>query len=167
MSADSANDLVAFWREQFPDQLHAAATAAQLAAFESLYHVRLPQDFRSYFELTDGLDEDAEGIRFWSLADIKQAPDVLTGLNNPSMDLTLPDSLPHPSGYFVFADVLIWSHFYLISLASHSMAGRIVGVGCGEWWHAADSFSQFAELYLADPSNADFIGYRGRTNASI
>jgi hypothetical protein len=158
MAFSSINKLINFWRIKAPGDLNNAASLAGIQAFEEMQRVHLPLDFKHYFLQHNGLEMDHQGLRFWTLSDLKPVSSIFSGISNPTINLVLPKTFPTPDDYYVFVDVNTWSYFYAINLRKGAGNGRIVWVGEEQWWYASRTFEEFASLYLADLDNVDMIG---------
>jgi hypothetical protein len=151
--------LNSFWLAQgMPPR--SRATEKQLQRFELRYGVPLPPDLRDYFALVDGMDDtwawDEDHFSFWTLARVESASESYA-------DQFLKDQ----SSYFVFADYLISSTVYAIHLTPQGGKGNLVmgirvgGTFCKRKYEVgimADSFSEFAERYLADDMSRQKLG---------
>ncbi|HWQ34495.1 MAG TPA: SMI1/KNR4 family protein [Blastocatellia bacterium] len=136
------------------------ASFEEIASFEARYSVLLPQDMREYFSTFDGMQEDEfdqEMLSFWPLNKIETVPAILTEHSGIPDYRAIAHHLPEASSYFIFADYLIFSHVYAIHLSSAGdEENQIIWIGDGNsHCMVADSFSDFLEKYLADPSNAN------------
>jgi hypothetical protein len=121
------------------------ATAADVAAFEARYHVRLPNDLRAYFLALNGSEAGKNGpmddflIAFWHLGEV-------VPLSEEVPDLAAPDA----EHWFVFADHCLWIHAYVIRLSDNPTAPTPVAVLYDEFLvEIAPSFGAFLEGYLA------------------
>lgn len=143
MPPTAARRLIEYW-ESIGSRIKPGASEQDLLAFEQRHNVYLPQDFREYLALCNGLSLDDSGhfdhdwlglIEFWPLETISAKHDGV------------------PGGYFAFADFLIDSHWYVISLSANVSFHSPVGVGdeVGINERLGDSFSDFVETYLHDP----------------
>ena len=152
------SNLLELWRAQ-GITLRAGASEDAISSFESRYGVRLPLDYREFLLHTDGLDSDDTVTKYWSISDLRPATEVFDGTDIATMCLVLPSGLSHPNSYFVFADTLIWSHFYAIHLgAIPESGGQVAWIGYRDSWTAAESFTEFMQCYVAKPQQADWIG---------
>src|SRR5262249_17655196 len=121
------DQLFAHWRQQGLTP-RPPCTPSEIEAFEEHEAVALPEDFRIYWGLADGMREeigrsqDSEGFSFWPLHRVMRA------------DRELERKSPHTpsptdsSAYYVFADYLDWSWAYAIKLRS-AESGKVVIVG--------------------------------------
>jgi hypothetical protein len=106
----------------------------------------LPDDFKSYFLVTDGFaapsDQDPNGFRFWPSSEVALV-DAFDGGRFASDDTT---------GLLLFADYLGWSWGYAIRAGSPEQDSSvyIVGTADGHPHRVADSFAEFAALYMTD-----------------
>ncbi len=145
-SSRAACRLVAYWLS-IGSRIKPGASEHDLQAFEKRHSVCLPEDFREYLMLCDGLRSEDSGhfggdgndwrtvIEFWPLKRISAERDGVSG------------------EYFGFADFLIDSHWYVICLSADVHLSGAVGVGDenGIDRQIGDSFSDFVEVYLRDP----------------
>lgn len=138
----------------------AGASEAELATFERQRGVILPADVRGFFELMDGTNGSSspDDLTFWSLSQVQPIPEVMTGFHNSCIDLRVPASLPAFESYYVFADYMIWSHFYAINLAPNS-AHTVVFVCGTEWFCVATSFSDFLRIYMQESRSPHFCAW--------
>jgi len=143
MPPTAARRLIEFW-ESIGSRIRPGASAQDLLAFERRHKICLPQDFREYLTLCNGLSLDDSGhfdhdwlglIEFWPLETISAKHDGA------------------PGAYFGFADFLIDSHWYVIRLSVNGNIRSPVGVGdkVGIDEQLGDSFSDFVDVYLHDP----------------
>jgi len=139
----AARRLIEYW-ESIGSRIKPGASEQDLLAFEQRHKVCLPQDFREYLALCNGLGLDDSGhfdhdwlglIEFWPLETISAKHDG------------------KPGEYFGFADFLIDSHRYVIRLSADTSVRSLVGVGneVGIDEQLGDSFSNFVDVYLHDP----------------
>jgi hypothetical protein len=130
-------------------------TDNDIDAFESIHRVRIPTDFAQYFRSLDGMndgDTDQHGIRFWPLANVRQATSELETLDPAAF-----------AGLFVFADFMLWSHAYAIRIGSQggSEVALVADQGTSQGSPAkitapipiAPSFGEFLFLYLREPES--------------
>ena len=120
------------------------ASGAEIGAFEVRHGIRLPRELREYFATLNGLehgrdDMDNETIGFWRLAEValiaEEAPDA---------------GIPEPDHWFVIADYLIGSHFYVARLPDDPAApAEILWVWRDGFGRVAASFAEFVERYMA------------------
>jgi hypothetical protein len=135
-----------FWLAQGM-QARSGAAEPELQNFESRYGVQLPPDLREYFAVVDGGDGTFsfdDKFLFWPLAEVERASDWYR-------DQFLGDQ----SSYFVFADYLLQSRCYAIQLTPQGgQKSLVIGISSFDRNYEvdimADSFSEFAERYLAD-----------------
>ena len=115
--------------------------------FESRYGVQLPPDLREYFAVVDGEDGTFsfdDKFLFWPLAEVERASDWYR-------DQFMKDQ----ASFFVFADFLLLSRTYAIQLIPQGgQKSLVIGISSFDRKYEvkimADSFSEFAERYLAD-----------------
>lgn len=133
----------------YRSRIKPGATESDLRAFEQRHSVCLPEDFREYLMLCDGMSSQDIGhfggdgddwrvlLEFWTLERINAEHDGVS------------------REYFGFADFLIDSHWYVIRLSADVHLSGAVGVGDenGIDRQIGDSFSDFVEAYLRDPEH--------------
>lgn len=141
-----------FWKEQGVTASE-GVSRADLAAFESLHSVKLPNDLRDYFREINGFSDlsakenDSRGFRFLPLSSVRTATDELRNLS-PG----LPE-LPNSDSYFVFAEYLQWAWGYAIRLDQDStQRTEVIHVGSLASPVLATTFSGFMKLYLENDS---------------
>jgi hypothetical protein len=146
--SETLNGLIARWRGDGLNPVQGAAPAA-IESFESRFGIVLPSDLREYLSTRNGMlpgypnDIDKEGFAFWPLERIRP---ISTGPDKIPWNSGLPDA----SKCFLFADYLHWSWAYAIVLSRESSGSSPVFiVGVEHPKKIADSFSEFARLYLA------------------
>jgi hypothetical protein len=138
------------WRsEDIPIRPGVASTT--IAEFESRYHVRLPQDMRSFYTAVDGLGDhmDKEWLyRFWPFEQIKPMSEYRTDIWASS---TNPDC-------FFFFDHSIELSLYAIRLSARETANPIAQIMPKTSVHQStfedrfDSFTSFLSTYVNAPS---------------
>ncbi len=141
-----------FWKDQGVTASE-GASKHDLAAFEALHGVKLPDDLRSYFRTVNGFSElsrhenDSKGFRFLPLSSIKTVADELK---------CLPPGIPEPQSsdrFFVFAEYLQWSWGYAIRLDQDSTRKtEVIHVGGLASPVLSTTFSDFIRLYLENDS---------------
>jgi SMI1 / KNR4 family (SUKH-1) len=119
------------------------ASAAEVSELEKRYDVRLPEEFRAYFERANGMREgdmdDERLIHFYGLDRLSPVAGNEAGRGEGGR-------------YFVFADFMIGSHEYAIALSGRDY-GRIAIVDDTEPPRiVADSFVDFVDKYLHSPA---------------
>ncbi len=156
MTSGHVKELVEHWRRLRGNGLRPTPGSLAIKRFVAEYILELPEDFRSYVELTDGICDNDSGVHFWSLSEIDRVPNILTGEKTRTIDLTLPAHLPDAGNLFVFADVLISSYFYAIRLSGGE--SEVFWIGHGEWWRASTNFNEFCGIYQRGGDDLAFIG---------
>lgn len=127
------------WREH-GITLAGGASLTDIKAFESRFHVKCPDDFKTYLLTLGGMVEenawDEHWIRFVPLPEIRP-------VDEPSASLL--------SEYFVFAEYSLSVHEYGIRLAE--TAPSVVALIHGDKSRTlAASFAEFLTLYLSNPT---------------
>lgn len=124
------------------------AEEAEIAHFEAHYDVRLPEDFRQYFYAVNGMGGSRSEVMdnsllcFWSIEDIKNVAEEYANF---------PQSILEPASLFIFADYCIESFYFAIKLSRDPhQPTPVYWMGNLPEPKLADSFSDFAEIYLAD-----------------
>jgi hypothetical protein len=159
-SMDIWRRLIEFWqayeRSRVPDGeispnrvIPSSPNADAILAFEVKYRVTLPVDLRGYFSVVEvcGSDMGPYLFRFWPLQEFKPVQEVLTDIN--------PDRYAYPD-CFAFADFLVGCCDYAVRISEGTEVSgpvfRVTGdLPAGE--QMADSFVEFFEMYLADPTS--------------
>jgi hypothetical protein len=120
-----------------------------IARLEQRLGLGLPHDFKSYLLATDGFappsDQDLNGFRFWPLNEVVSV-DAFDGGRFASDDT---------ASLVLFADYLGWSWGYALragtlGLVSSDFGVYMVGTADGCPRRVADSFAEFAGLYITD-----------------
>ena len=141
---EAVDRLTQRWKEARM-KIRPGVSAEQFAQFEEKFQAWLGPDIHAYFEAVNGmeLDEmDSEShIRFWPLEEVKPLQEAVEA----------PWAAGY-TGYYLFADYLLWSHGYAIDL-SPTGQGTIVMVGGESPQVVASSFAEFMYLCLDEPDN--------------
>lgn len=119
----------------------------RVAALESRYGVRIPEDFRHYLLGRALSDEftDNELTAWWALDRIQSIRDEYKdGTGSPAI-------AAEPDAYLFFADYMIWCWAWAVCCSEGPNRGRIAFIGTPDGF-VADSFSEFVERYLRDPA---------------
>ncbi|HEX9003372.1 MAG TPA: SMI1/KNR4 family protein [Blastocatellia bacterium] len=132
--------LVGQWREEgIP--LNSGATESEFYALEKALGISLPEDFRYFYSLTNGMT-DMESDRYffslWPLARIYQALEA-----NETNRVSVSDRKQ-----IAFGDMLIDSYRYLLTFTEQQVYVSTEMVPSEE---LADSFEEFIQNYLAEP----------------
>ncbi len=109
--------------------------------FEELHEVSIPADMKAFLSGVGGMeinDWDQHEIRFWRLDELVPLGQEVETLADEHKD------------YFVFADFLISSHCYAISL-DRNAPGQVMRASSGEIEILCETFSDFLRTYLDDP----------------
>lgn len=137
--ASSIQRLLLWW-----DQVPALdPPEAEIHALEERYSLRLPDDFRNYLMATmpEGKEWDAEGTRWFPLADIKS-------LREECADWDTRSALDSDK-LLVFADYLIWCYAWAIDCSETENRGKVALIS-GYDHYVADSLDEFLDRYLRD-----------------
>lgn len=117
----------------------------EVAALESRYGVRLPDDFREYLLVSCSVDENLwdEVVGWWPLDRIKNIHDEYQhAVRNPQVVASI-------GTYLFFADYLAWCWAWAIACGDDENRGRVVAIS-GHDRFVADSFSDFVDLYIVN-----------------
>lgn len=129
-------------------------------SFESHYDVRIPEDFRDYVSIIDGIEDgnwDSEMISFWPLHCVRSVPEALTPFAGVPDYSRIARRLNEAGSYFVFADYLIWSHVYAIRFGKRGSDKSPILWICGsKYYSVAESFSDFLQIYFDSPESIVF-----------
>ena len=141
----AARRLEQHWRESGAADLSGPATMEDVNRFEQAYGLSLPLDFRNYVQCVDGFRQqdsyqDERGFNFWPLSKISRVDRFEEGKFHFLND----------DAYFVFCDYLDFCWAYAISLGSSENRVVLVGTKDGQPKFVANSFTEFADLYLND-----------------
>lgn len=164
----SGEKLKEFWLSQ-NIKLRPGVSDKGLHSFESRYGVRLPDDIWDYFSIVDGMDDgnwDGELSHFLPMHEVKP---VAKHWRDSA-------GFGEARASFLFVDISIGAYFLGVRLSSDASApSRVTFWGRGarpstpvfgqvfeetmqdgstlSAFRVADSFSQFVEAYLTDPSS--------------
>jgi SMI1 / KNR4 family (SUKH-1) len=118
-------------------------TESEVAALESKYGIRIPDDFREYLLASCSADEDLwDGfVGWWPLERIKNIPDELPN------EAENPQVAANAKTYLFFADYSIWCWAWAIACGDDENRGRVAVIS-GHDRFVADSFSDFVDLYI-------------------
>lgn len=123
------------------------AREAELAALERRYAIAAPGDFRDYLAAACPADDlwDAEDAIWWSLRRIRSIPEEYEyPVRNPVV-------VAEAHRYLFFADFAIWCWAWAIACTDDENRGRVALIGGEPDRFVADSFTEFVQLYLANP----------------
>jgi len=119
----------------------------EIVAVEQRYDLRLPDDLRLHLKrMGPGETEiwDDELILWWPTGRLRNLPDEYPqGSRNP-------DIAAEANRYVFFADYSIWCWAWAICCSDGKNRGKVAAISAGDAF-VADSFSDFAARYLADP----------------
>ena len=144
--------LRAYWSRADSQTKPIGSTEAEVARLEARIGVRLPDDFRAYLLTSAPSSQHVLGdnlIGWWSASEIKSIPEEYPhDLKNPA--------IAENAGHFLFfADYCMWCWAWAIGCGDDEHHGRIAVIGGANDRFVADSFSEFIDLYIADPSAVD------------
>ncbi|HEX8429033.1 SMI1/KNR4 family protein [Hymenobacter sp.] len=130
------------------------ASESDILKFETDHNVKLPEDFRSYFETVNGMDGEVDS-GFYEFYSLNKVEDVVTQLGDyhgiPKHSDILHE-IEYPEMCFVFADYSISVIVYAIRLGNVNTTKNEVYAICGGIHEViAESFSDFISLYLENP----------------
>jgi hypothetical protein len=139
--------LVAFWRSLGLD-VRPGVSLDELAKFEARYDVVLPEDFRQYYSVVDGIEGESmvsgHAFRFWPLKEVKPLSAEMS--EEPLHHAEFKD-------YFLFADYSLWVCAYAIRLTNRlDRQNFVVMIGGDVPVNLAGSFEEFVQLYFDDPA---------------
>lgn len=127
------------WDSQPSLPRHGGAESRAVAAFEARHSVVLPADFREYLIELNGLPESRTGEEW----------DSVDSSGFEFLPLALLRRTERSEHFFVFARWALGDSSYAICLGPSRHHGRVVAVG--DSLHSiADSFTEFANMYVAD-----------------
>lgn len=122
--------------------LRPGATTECLSGVEESLGVVLPTSMKQLYAKSDGFSSNEGAVtgrwafRFWPVEEICRIPIEMGGRSGDQR--------------VIFADYLLESHFYAISLCDHCFE-EIWIVGGPEWHRVARTFREFLETYLNSP----------------
>jgi hypothetical protein len=88
-------------------------------------------------------------IGWWNASEIKSVPEDYTH------DLKNPIVAKDPGRFLFFADYCMWCWAWAIGCGDDEHRGKVAVIGSQTDRIVADSFSEFIDLYVADPSAVD------------
>jgi hypothetical protein len=126
--------------------IRSGVDAQTINQFEQRFQVMLPDAFRAYLTLVDGMEkdsEDSELFRFFPLSEVEP------------LNVFFKDWVPSSSNhYFVIADFCFRSHLYAIDLGNGRDRGSVARVFGSDQIHVEwASFEDFLSAYLQSPLN--------------
>jgi hypothetical protein len=131
-----SHQLIRQWRDENVP-LNPGATEAELSAFENRLGLTLPEDFRYFYSLANGMADYEADNHFFSLWSLTRISD----------ELVVDQTVAPIRIELAFGDVLIDSYRYL--LRADDSGGVFVQINAGE--RLADSFTHFIKRYLSEP----------------
>ncbi len=132
------------------------ASQTQIDAFARRHGILLPDDFRDFYSLCDGIEGTDGGLNaFWPLAEIDTVTAKLSEFSGAPNYSSISRNLPNASNYFVFADHSIWVCVYAVMLTNDPHAPTpVIWIGDGRTYGTiADSFTDFWTRYIALPDD--------------
>lgn len=138
-------------------QVAVGVSEEQIAYFERQHDIKMPPDLRGYLVEMNGSADYAFGlIRFWSLDEMKSVAQAVSD-TPPSaavIQAAYRQGIDDAAHYFVFADFLHESQLYAIHLSSSlDHPNQIKLLDGTAPVKVADSFAEFADLYIASPES--------------
>jgi hypothetical protein len=122
--------------------LNPGATEAELAAFEEHHDLALPAEFRYFYSVVNGMPDLESDKYLFSLWPLARMTEEYGGV--------VVDYASSPSRIEIaFGDVLIDSYRYILT---QNIDGHFVVKIQDDWETLGDSFANFWERYLAEPS---------------
>ena len=138
-SMTAAQPIRRHWDSQPSIPRHGGIELQAIAEFEARHSVVFPSDFRIYVNELNGLP-DAREADGW---------DNVDAMGFEFFPLTLFRRTGQSEGFFVFARWALGDRPYAICLGPSRHHGQVVAVG--DSLHViADSFTEFANMYVAD-----------------
>jgi SMI1 / KNR4 family (SUKH-1) len=125
---------------------------SDILKFETDRNVKLPEDFRSYFKLINGMDEEVDNdfFEFYSLNKVDDVVNLLGNYGTPRHGESIV-RIRNPKNCFVFADYSINLIAYAIRLNDVDSKRNEIYAICGDVYKIiAESFLDFISLYLDD-----------------
>lgn len=159
MVADPVNRLRERWSSLRID-LNLGASDEVIASFERFYSVKLPEDWREYFAVINGMSGngsthwDENMVYFWPLPDpaVPQSYEADYQVVSPVSKSWSGCIVEGGTSLFTVADYCIHAHIYVVELGEHSDSrGSLYLLQEATPLKIADSFTEFVDGYLADP----------------
>jgi hypothetical protein len=144
--------LRAYWSRTNSPTKPVGSTETEIARLEARVGVRLPDDFKAYLLAIAPSGQhvlDDNLIGWWNVSEIKSIPEEYPH------DLKNPTIAENPGVFLFFADYCMWCWAWAIGCGEGEHHGKIAVVGGMKDRFVANSFSQFIDLYVADPSSVD------------
>lgn len=144
-TATAHETLRAYWTTEGFDFATVGVSEAELAALETRYGIRLPEEFRAYLMNICPADDSAdEGLctSWWPLARIRNIPEEY------EWEVTDSAIAAEASTSLFFADYSIWASAWAICCGAGPNYGRIVSI-CGADKFVASGFRDFVERHVA------------------
>lgn len=144
--------LRAYWLATDSQTSPVGSTEAEVSDLEARVGVRLPDDLRMYL-LTSAPNGqhvlDNNLIGWWNAGEIKSIPEEY------EHDLKNPAVAENPGHFLFFADYCLWSWAWAIGCGEGEHRGKVAVIGTSTDRFVAGSFSEFIDLYVADPNAVD------------
>ena len=138
----------------------AGVSIGEIEAFEAKSGVLLTRELRDYFFVVDGMkdwqaDEKAWLAHFFSLSTVKNVCQGIAEHDGIPDYRGIEKILDDADRTFVIVDILIGSHYLAAVLTSEpAEVGPILLISGTEFERSAESFTELAERYLADPDGS-------------
>jgi hypothetical protein len=144
--AKTYQKLQRYWTKSNAGILTVTHSENEVAALESRYGVRLPDDFREYLlQSCPSRDEEVDDrvTSWWGLSRIKNIPDEYC------YEIGHPEIAANAHTYLFFADYIFWSMAWAIACGEDENRGCIIAIS-GEDRFVANNFREFVERYVID-----------------
>ena len=144
--------LRAYWLATNSQTRPVGSTEAEVSDLEARVGIRLPDDLRTYLLSSAPSGQhvlDDNLIGWWSAGEIKSIPEEY------EHDLKNPAVADNPDHFLFFADYCMWSWAWAIGCGEGEHRGKVAIIGTSTDRFVAGSFSEFIDLYVADPSAVD------------
>ena len=142
----AAKELIKFWKLQKISS--SGNTMDKIFQFESLKGVRLPNDFRRFYLLTNGMvdlfpnDFDDKCFLFYPLEELTTLDDELMRPRDPDSEICI-----------IFADYMNCSWWYGVRFSNFKEGYEIVIIPSSDKYKViTQSLSEFIRLYMNDAS---------------
>ena len=144
--------LRAYWLATDSQRRPVGSTEAEVSDLEARVGVRLPDDLRMYLLASAPNGQhvlDNNLIGWWNAGEIKSIPEEY------EHDLKNPAVAENPGRFLFFADYCMWSWAWAIGCGEGEHRGKVAVIGTSTDRFVAGSFSEFIDLYVADPNAVD------------